>query len=226
MNRKDSAFRRAPLNAVLTTVVATIAAACSVASPSASAPSVAPSAGTSASISPATSPSPLASPSPMPSPSEPASPPSSWQSCSNVHQGFEIDYPVGWHTAELNPQQACQQFDPIAFTIPVDSEYPLTALNAVLTQDVFDPDRSGAGDPTVRTLLREEATVDGRRAVRFEQTLIEQGMYPVGTMWYGYAIDRDGLEFRVFTMAVPAGAGDYTDWKMVVDQAVKTLRFD
>jgi hypothetical protein len=227
MNGPAIARRRAFLVAALAAGAAMLAAGCSIAAPSAPAgASATPSTGTASA--PATSPSPPASPSPTlsptPSPSLPASLPSGWQSCTNSHAGYEIGYPAGWYTAELNPQQACQQFHPVAFTIPIDGEYPLTALNAVQTPEVFDPDRSGTVDSSARTLLREATTVGGRRAVRFEWSLVEEGLYPVGTMRYGYVIDRDGLEFTVFTMAVPAEGG-YSDWKPIVDQAVETLRF-
>jgi hypothetical protein len=139
--------------------------------------------------------------------------------------GFEIGYPADWHTASLNPQQVCQLFDPIAFIVPVDSEYPLTALNAVQTTGAFDPAVSGKADPYAETLLREETTVGGRRAVRFEESLFQTGIFPVGTKRYGYVIDRDGTEFLVFTIAVPSIV-EYADWKAVVDQAVETLEFD
>ncbi len=227
MNRHPARRPASLLAALATGAAALLAAGCSVAAPSALAgASVPPSTGTASA--PATSPSPPASPSPTlsptPSPSLPASLPSGRQSCTNSHAGYEIGYPAGWYTADLNPQQACQQFHPLAFTIPVDGEYPLTALNAVQTEDVFDPDRSAAADPTARMLLREATTVGGLRAVRFEWSLVEAGLYPVGTMKYGYVIDRDGREFTVFTIAVPAEGG-YSDWKPIVDQAVETLRF-
>lgn len=145
-----------------------LAAGCSIASPSAPASASAPPSIGLASA-PATSPSPPTSPtpssSPTTSPSLPASLPSGWQACTNVHQGFEIGYPTAWHTAELDPQQACQQFHPTPFTIPVDGEYPLTALSAIQTSEVFDPVGSGAADPLYeRSLLREQTTVGGRRA--------------------------------------------------------------
>ena len=109
--------------------------------------------------------------------------------------------------------------------MPVDGEYPLTALNAVQTPGAFDPAVSGKADPYAQTLLREETTVRGRRAVRFEESLIGDGMLPVGTLRYGYVIDRDGTEFLVFTIAVP-NTIEYADWKAVVDQAVETLQFE
>ena len=208
-----------------------LAAGCSVgAEPAASATplaSMSPAATSTASPTPSppasVSPAPLASP----SPSVAASLPTGWQSCANSHVGFEIGYPADWHTASLNQQQDCQQFDPADFTIPVDSEYPLTALNAVQTQYLFDPGRSGPGNAMcASTVLREPTTLGGRRAVRFEERLGDDGWYADGTMKYGYVIDREGREFAVFTMADPGvSARDYADWKAVVDQAVDTLRF-
>jgi hypothetical protein len=227
MNRPAFGRGSALLAPALAACAAMLAAACSVASPSSQAIDGVPTASASASpaSAPLESPSPMTSmpPSPTAAPSEPASLPAGWQSCTNSHQGFEIGYPAAWYTAELNQQQVCQQFHPIAFTIPVDGEYPLTALNAVQTPEVFDPDTSGQADPTARMLLREATTVGGRAAVRFEWSLIEEGMLPIDTKRYGYVIDRDGREFTVFTMAVPAQVG-YEDWKPIVDQAVETLR--
>jgi hypothetical protein len=228
MNRPQSAHRRTPLIAVLAAGAAMLTAGCSVrAEPAASAtPLASMSPAATPSVSPTPSPTPSISPSPSasPSPAAPASLPTGWQSCTNSHVGFEIGYPADWHTASLNPQQVCQQFDPIAFIVPVDSEYPLTALNAVQTPGAFDPAVSGKADPSAQTLLREASTVGGRRAVRFEESLIQEGILPVGTKRYGYVIDRDGTEFLVFTIAVPSII-EYADWKAVVDQAVETLQF-
>jgi hypothetical protein len=228
MNRPPSAHRRTQLIALLAAGVVMLTAGCSVgAEPAASATalaSVSPAATSSASPTPSRTPSISAPPSASPSPSAPASLPTGWQSCANTHVGFEIGYPGDWHTASLNPQQVCQQFHPIAFTVPVDGEYPLTALNAVQTREDFNPAVSGTVDPYAQSLLREETTVGGRRAIRFEESLIAEGMLPVGTLTYGFVIDRDGTEFLVFTTAVP-NTIEYADWKAVVDQAVETLQF-
>lgn len=235
MNRSQSAHRRTQLIATLAAGAAMFAAGCSVgAEPAASAThlaSMSPAATSSPSPTPSATPSPATavppSPSASPSPSAPASLPVGWQSCANSHEGFEIGYPADWHTASLNPQQVCGQFDPADFTIPVGGEYPLTALNAVQTQYLFDPGRSGPGNAMcASTVLREPTTVDGRRAVRFEERLGGDLMYADGTMKYGYVIDREGHEFAVFTIAHPGvSASDYAEWKLVVDQAVDTLRF-
>jgi hypothetical protein len=221
------------------TTAAVLAAGCSVAAPSPlSSPSAPPSESVptstpvtaepsveiSAAPSPTTSPAPSATTSAAPSAA--ASLPSGWKSCTNSVQGFEIGYPADWYTTELNPDQVCQQFHPTEFTIPVDGEYPLTALNAVQTEYLFDPGRSGPGTSCGSLQMREPTTVGGRPAVRYEENLSGAGMYADGTRKYGYVIDRDGLEFAVFTMADPGvSTGDYAAWKAVVDEAVNTLRF-
>jgi hypothetical protein len=114
----------------------------------------------------------------------------------------------------------------MVFTIPVDGEYPMTALNAVQTEYLFDPNRAGPGAEMCASLiLREPMIVGGRRAVRYEEQVSGAVMYADGTMKYGYVIDRDGREFAVFTMADPGvSPSEYADWKAVVDQAVDTLR--
>jgi len=227
MNRRRTTQRSSQLVVILAACAAMLVGGCSAVSPTVPASDRLPAATASVNPVAASSASPAlpASLSTSASPLQPALLPTDWQSCTNAHEGFEIGYPGGWHTASLNPEQACRQFHPTVFTVPVGGEYTLTALNAVQTPEVFDPSRSGMRDPSVRTMLREEMTVGGRRAVRFEEALIEAGFYPVGTMKYGYVIDRDGREFAVFTMAVPAETR-YTDWKPVVDLAVETLRFE
>ena len=232
------ARRPASLLAALATAAALLATGCSVASHSVpagvgAATATAATAEPSATISAAALPTTSAAPSPAPSattsavPSPATSLPSGWLSCTNSAQGFEIGYPADWYTSELNPDQVCQQFHPTAFTIPVDGEYPMTALNAVQTDYLFDPGRSGPGaEMCVDLILREPVTVDGRRAVRYEEQISGAMMYADGTMKYGYVIDREGREFAVFTTAHPGiSPGVYADWKAVVDQAVDTLRF-
>jgi hypothetical protein len=226
-------FRQPAFLLAAVATAALVAAGCSAAGSSAS-PSepvptstpvtAEPSAEISAASSPTTTPAPSAAISAAPSPA--ASLPTGWTSCTNSAQAFEIGYPADWYTTQLNPDQVCQQFDPMVFTIPVGGEYPLTALNAVQTEYLFDPGRSGPGTSCGSLQLREPTTVGGRRAVRYEESLSAAGMYAEGTRKYGYVVDRNGLEFAVFTMADPGvSASDYADWKAVVDQAVETLRF-
>jgi hypothetical protein len=145
--------------------------------------------------------------------------PRGWRLCVNTLDGFSVGYPGGWHTTEIRPQEACRQFHPTVFTIPPESEYPLTALNVGRVEGL--PGR--ADTIHERVLLWEETTVSGRRAVRSEIESTGEGLHPVGTRWYGYTFRIGHDLVRVFAAAEP-GATRYSDWKIVVDQAARTLR--
>ena len=145
--------------------------------------------------------------------------PSGWRLCTNTHVGYSIGYPQDWYTTELRIEEVCSQFHPTYFTIPPLSEYPLTALN------VRQPSEHPATptDPRhARTLLREETSVGTHSAVRFEEESTGEGLYEKGTMRYGYVIETKARALTVYTMAPPGSTG-YADWKIVVDQAVRTL---
>jgi hypothetical protein len=145
--------------------------------------------------------------------------PQGWQRCVNTLDGFSVGYPGGWHTTEIRPREACRQFHPTVFTIPRESEYPLTALNVGRVEAL--PGR--ADTIHERVLLWEETTVSGGRAVRTETESTGEGQHPVGTRWYGYTFRIGDDLVRVFAAAEP-GASRYSDWKVVVDQAARTLR--
>jgi len=145
--------------------------------------------------------------------------PSGWRLCTNTHVGYSIGYPQDWYTTELRIEEVCSQFHPTYFTIPPFSEYPLTALNVGQP-----PERPATPtDPRhARTLLWEETSVGVRSAVRFEEEFTGEGLYEKGTMRYGYVIETKARALTVYTMAPPGSTG-YADWKVVVDQAVRTL---
>ena len=89
----------------------------------------------------------------------------------------------------------------------------------------FDDYVTGFDDTVfATTLLRENTNIGGRRAVRFETVSTGEGLYPQGTRTYGYVVDRDGSAFATFTKATP-GQPRYARYKIVVDRAVRTLRF-
>jgi hypothetical protein len=151
--------------------------------------------------------------------------PDGWRRCVNTHYRYSIAYPRTWHTAQLNADQVCGQFDPRPFEIPSGSEPPLTALNSRQTQTSFDEYLRAVSDPTYAvTVLRQKTTVLGHRAYRLEEVSTGEGLYPKGTRRYGYVIDRAGGTFTVYTMAT-AEACCYAQHKAVVDHAVRTLRF-
>jgi hypothetical protein len=152
--------------------------------------------------------------------------PASWKSCQNPLRGSSIGYPGDWFTTSLNPSQACSLFHPTAFTIPVNSEFPLVAMNAVQTQDSAATYRAQITDPTYQTtILNEATTVAGRPAYKFEVTSKGEGLDEVGTRRYGYIVDNGGKAFVLYTVA-RAAETRYNSWKFIIDTAKGTLRFD
>jgi hypothetical protein len=148
-----------------------------------------------------------------------------WKRCTNPHLRFSIGYPRHWYTAQPRPADRCRQFDRRPFTVPPNSEYPITALNAAPTSSTVRAYIASATDPVFAvTRLVRKTRVEGRSAVRFETVATGEGLYPKGTRTYGYAINRNGSAFVVFTMTLP-GDRRYGSNKVIVDRAVHTLRF-
>jgi hypothetical protein len=151
--------------------------------------------------------------------------PADWRRCNNTHHRFSIGYPRHWHTTQLRRADKCRQFDRQPFTVPEASEYPITALNAVATTAVFSEIVQSPNDPVFEErLLWQPTSVGGRLALRYETVATGDGLYEKGTRTYGYAVNRNGNAFLVFTMT-PPGDNQYAQNKVVVERAVRTLRF-
>jgi hypothetical protein len=144
--------------------------------------------------------------------------PPGWQRCVNPIENYSIGYPGGWHTTQIRPAEACVQFHPSPFTIPLESEYPLTALN--VKRVTAPPSRTDTEHE--RTLLWKRTTVAGRHAVRFETASTGAGLDPAGTRRYGYVVRLGHSLISVHTTAEP-GETRYAAWKLVVNKAVRTL---
>lgn len=151
--------------------------------------------------------------------------PAGWVLCQNELRGSSMGYPGGWFTTELRPADKCSQFHPEEFTIPAGGEFPLTALNAVQTGVTVAQYVADATNPDFVTVnARSSTTVLGMATQKFETTSTGEGLYEAGTKVYGYAINRGGRAFVVWSSARP-GEARYASWKTIVDQAVSTLRF-
>jgi hypothetical protein len=151
--------------------------------------------------------------------------PDGWRPCNNTQHRFSIGYPRHWHTTHLRAADKCRQFDRQPFTVPEASEYPITALNAVATPAIFSELVQSPNDPVFeQRLLWQPTSVCGRRALRYETVATGEGLYEKGTRTYGYAVNRDSKAFLVFTMT-PPGDNRYAQNKVVVERAVRTLRF-
>jgi len=151
--------------------------------------------------------------------------PEGWRRCNNAHHRFSIGYPRHWHTTQLRRADKCRQFDRQPFTVPEASEYPITALNAVATTAIFSELVQSPNDPVFEErLLWQRTSVGGHRALRYETVSTGGGLYEKGTRTYGYAVNRNGKAFLVFTMT-PPGDNRYAQNQAVVERAVRTLRF-
>jgi hypothetical protein len=144
--------------------------------------------------------------------------PRGWRRCVNPVEKYSIGYPGKWHTTQIRPAEVCQQFHPNRFTIPPESEYPLTALN--VRRVTAPPSRTDT--EYERTLLWRKTTVAGRQAVRFETVSTGAGLYQEGTRQYGYVI-RLGRGLISVHATAEAGETRYAAWKTVVDKAARTL---
>ena len=144
--------------------------------------------------------------------------PAGWQRCVNTAENYSVGYPGDWYTTQIRPEEVCAQVHPDPFVIPLESEYPLTALN-VKRLTVW-PEK---GDTEYeRMVRREQTTVSGRPAVRFETVSTGAGMDLEGTSRYGYVIRLGHALISVHTAAAP-GETRYADWQNVVDRAARTL---
>jgi hypothetical protein len=151
--------------------------------------------------------------------------PASWKLCQNQLRGSSMGYPGEWFTASLNETDKCSLFHESSFTVVPNAEYPLVAMTAFqIDQPLAAYIASATAPGDVTTVLKENTTVAGKAAVRFETTSLQAGLYDVGTRHYGYAIDRGSRTFVLSTLAVPSETR-YNSWKLVVDTAKGTLRF-
>lgn len=181
---------------------------------------------------PATPPGPpIEAPAPdEPLPDEPAPPPNDIaleQSCTNTEFGFQVDYPAGWVVNDPDGLPPCSAFDPEDTGMPAAGEIP-AEIAIVIHRDqvpfarVMDFD----GDFTVDVVWREEATVDGRRAVVAELEHTGQGMYPAGQRQYVYYVDVEPHTLIGVTHDLEAAdPPSYQERRRTLDAMMTSLRF-
>lgn len=150
--------------------------------------------------------------------------PVEYDTCTNTVSGYSIDYPENWTIS--TGEYACRWADQETFVVAPGTEGPSTAIMVFDSPDPFDKVVSGTFDELFyKTNLREDTTVAGRRAVRFDVVAATgEGLSPESTPSYGYVIDNDGRGFVVSTEQLPGDTG-YEEDKKALDEAVKTLKF-
>jgi hypothetical protein len=169
----------------------------------------------------------VAAPTTTPPPPRVEDLPASWKLCQNPLSGYSMGYPGDWHTTSLSPSEACSMFHPDPFTIvPNSDDGPHVALRALQSQGTAAQALAYFTDPEHNTtILSEPTTVVGRPAHRFEVVSLGVPLISAGTRFYGYIIDQGGEVFTLYTVALP-GESRYNNWKIVVDTAKGTLKFD
>ena len=147
--------------------------------------------------------------------------PAGWSTCINAEGGYSIAHPPGWHTAH-----GCRYLDPEPLDIPPYTDGFFSALMTIDDDVPFDEMAQRSNDRFVVILTREQTTVGGRPAVRYEMETTGEGLLDKGSRIYSYVIDRSGRSFEVATTWVPGTSpAGYQLRKQTVDQAVQTIRF-
>lgn len=143
--------------------------------------------------------------------------------CTNEAVGYSIEFPDDWFTQPVGGQ-ACRAFHPEPFEVPENSELT-TAVLIVPDEATFEETVASAFDEMfATTVVREETTIDGRPAIRFETESTGEGLYEAGTRFHGYLIDHDGFGFLIQAVGSP-GDPAFEEYRRVVDEAVTTLTF-
>jgi hypothetical protein len=176
---------------------------------------------------PSVSPSPIPSlsPSPSPTPTPPAAP-EGWSLCTNPPKRFSIGYPGGWVTRNEGAEDACGMFDPENFDFPREgpSSIGMVVIGDGLTVDQLI-NQITAPEAERKVLKKEETKVGDRRAVLLETEATGRGDETAKSHVYEYVIDRNGKAFNVRTYVEPNRMSRYAEFRSVIDQAVKTLKF-
>ena len=147
--------------------------------------------------------------------------PAGWPVCINAQRGYSVGHPVGWHTA-----YGCRYLDPEPLDIPPNTDGFFSAVAVMDGDTSFDQARQRSTDRFLVIASREETTIGGRRAVRYESQATGEGLFDKGSRLYSVVIDNDGRAFEVLTVWFPGtSTSEYQLRKGIVDEMVKTVRF-
>ncbi|HVM15783.1 MAG TPA: hypothetical protein VM287_15825 [Egibacteraceae bacterium] len=166
----------------------------------------------------------------LPAPPTAAAPPTTtrigastggWAVCTNAQRGYSVGHPVGWHSA-----YGCRYLDPEPLDIPPNTDGFFSAVAVVDGDTSFDQARQRSTDRFVVIVLREETTIGGRRAVRYETEATGEGLFDKGSRVYSVVLDNRGRAFEVVTAWFPGtSTSEYQARKKMVDEVVNTVRF-
>lgn len=111
-----------------------------------------------------------------------------------------------------------------AFEVPEATEVVDLAVTVNLNNVPFARLAAEGDSHFERVLSREETTVAGRSAVRFEVESTGEGLLDRGIHSYRYHVELD--ELRTLTAATQVGNLDYQVNKNVLDRMVESLELD
>lgn len=144
-----------------------------------------------------------------------------WAVCTNAQRGYSVRHPPGWHTA-----YGCRYLDPEPLDIPAHTDGFFSAIAVVDGDTSFDQARQRSNDRFVVIVVREDTTIGGRKAVRFESEATGEGLFDKGSRLYSVVIDNDGRAFELLTAWFPGtSVAEYQVRKNMVDEVAKTVRF-
>lgn len=145
-----------------------------------------------------------------------AAEPAGWKRCTNVHDGFLIAYPGGWHLASyerirvfgtsdayrrlLFKKVVCENYDPRPFTFGVEgAQTAITVWRYPTAREYRRAIRWAFDARSVRTIQRQSVVVGSRQAIRYHFYYEHaHGLWERAHV-YGYLIDfgrKGGIEIR------------------------------
>lgn len=169
-------------------------------------------------------PEPEAGPAPEePEPAEPGMPVA--QTCADELEGFAVRYPEGWHAGEGD----CRRFGTEPQGEPEGiggGGVPGVRVFAEVYDIEFDAyvEEAVGGRGIEEVLEREERTVDGRRALRWEAVTSGEAAYPEGTRLTGWVVELTDWRVLVLRTSDTAGAEEYEENVEVLDAMAATAR--
>jgi hypothetical protein len=145
---------------------------------------------------------------------------SAWVTCENPESGYTIEHPQDWTTNDGTVIAECSLFDPEPTEIEPGTEIPLD-IAVLIVVDPVEAEQAWSEGPGEEELSREEATIDGRDAVRQEIEADGSGFLPQGMRTTRWVVDLDDRSLIASTY--DTGEPPYDEVVEVLDEMIETL---
>lgn len=145
--------------------------------------------------------------------------------CTAEADGFEVEYPVDWHTNDTSEAEPCRFFHPAPFEVQPDTEATEIAIVLRFTSAPFEQLTSATlEDPGgARLLAQEQTTVAGEEALRIETESTGEALLPAGTLavqWFAEFGGRTMVAVTLDTIDQVA----FDEATEVLDAMMRSLR--